>query len=217
METPIRLVTAWYNKGTQQKKCKYLILSFPYSNHYYYQLFKGENQESFLTGLQNIFDHMGAVPSRILFDNLSAAVTMRKGTRTKSTGFLKFEMHYKFAAEFCNVNAGNEKGNVENKVGYHRRNFMVPVPEISDFKAYNEAAFLKSENDMNRMHYKKERLISELYVEDKNAFNSLPENPYDIYRIEKARCNKYGIIHLDSKRYSVSPTYAQKQVWAYIY
>ena len=108
METPIRLVTAWYNKGTQQKKCKYLILSFPYSNHYYYQLFKGENQESFLTGLQNIFDHMGAVPSRILFDNLSAAVTMRKGTRTKNTGFLKFEMHYKFAAEFCNVNAGNE-------------------------------------------------------------------------------------------------------------
>ena len=37
-------------------------------------------------------------------------------------------LHYRFQADFCNPASGNEKGNVENKVGYSRRNAFVPVP-----------------------------------------------------------------------------------------
>ena len=27
---------------------------------------------------------------------------------------------------------------VENKVGYHRRNFLVPIPEFDDIRQYNQ-------------------------------------------------------------------------------
>jgi transposase len=47
-------------------------------------------------------------------------------------------LHYRFRAEFCNPASGNEKGNVENKVGYSRRNAFVPVPTITSFDDFNE-------------------------------------------------------------------------------
>jgi len=38
---------------------------------------------------------------------------------------------------FCNPEAGYEKGNVENKVGYVRRNMFVPVPTVVDVCVFN--------------------------------------------------------------------------------
>ena len=52
----------------------YLVMSFPYSNAFYFQVFPSQNTECFLEGLKRIFHHMGGVPKTIRFDNLSAAV-----------------------------------------------------------------------------------------------------------------------------------------------
>ncbi len=209
--------SAEYYANEVLKKCKYLILTFPHSNHYYYQIFKGENQECFLTGLQNIFHHIKGVPHRIMFDNLSAAVNMRKHVRTKNDKFLKFEMHYGFEAVFCNPNAGNEKGNVENKVGYHRRNFMVPVPAIENLSVHNKNAFAVTEKEFDKIHYSKDKSIGSLFKEDQNAFKALPVNSFGIYKIKKVKCNKYGMVQIDTKQYSAAPKYAQQEVWLYIY
>ncbi len=43
------------------------------------------------------------------------------------------------------VNAGHEKGNVENKVGYHRRNLLVPVPRFEDLEENNRELLRVSE------------------------------------------------------------------------
>jgi len=209
--------TASYYEHGVEMKCKYLVLTFPYSNAYYYQAFKGENQECFLTGLQNIFKHLGGVPPQIIFDNLSAAVLMKNGKRTKTDMFYKFEMHYGFEAIFCNPYSGHEKGNVENKVGYHRRNFMVPIPAINDFKSFNNAAFELCEKDMNRQHYKKESTIFDLFAEDQDCLMDLNHYDFNVYRMFKARCNKYSMVQYDKKSYSVSPQYAGREVWLYVY
>lgn len=42
--------------------------------------------------------------------------------------FSAFKAHYRSSARYCNPEKRNEKGNVENAVGFLRRNFMVPVP-----------------------------------------------------------------------------------------
>ena len=41
-------------------------------------------------------------------------------------------------AVFMNPGEGHEKGNVENKFGYQRRNFMVPVPRFISLRNYNK-------------------------------------------------------------------------------
>jgi transposase len=109
----------------------YLNLSFPYSNAGFFQLFKGQNQECLLQGLKDICEYIGNCPTAIWFDNMSTVVNAlrKQGERDLTKGFQRFMLHYGFLSNFCNPNSGHEKGHVENKVGYHRRNFLVPIPE----------------------------------------------------------------------------------------
>ena len=122
------------------RKAYELILSFEYSDKAYVQVFPSQNQECLLEGLQRIFQKIGGTPARIRFDNMTTAVAQIKDGRERvlAEGFERFKLHYRFQADFCNPASGNEKGNVENKVGYIRRNFFVPMPVIPDFNAYNE-------------------------------------------------------------------------------
>ena len=60
------------------------------------------------------------------------------GERELTDGFTRFMLHYHFRAEFCNPAAGNEKGSVENRVGYSRHNAFVPVPTVTSFEEFNE-------------------------------------------------------------------------------
>ena len=49
----------------------YLVVSFPASNAGFFQLFKGETQECLFEGLINVFNHIGGVPRKLWFDNMS--------------------------------------------------------------------------------------------------------------------------------------------------
>lgn len=103
-----------------EHKAYELVMSFPYSDKAYAQVFPSQNQECLLIGMRRIFEYIGGVPVRIRFDNMSTAVAqVLEGTERKLTdGFTRFMLHYRFQADFCNPASGNEKGNVENKVGY---------------------------------------------------------------------------------------------------
>jgi len=91
----------------------YLTLSFPYSNGGYIQVFKGANIECLLQGMKDIFTYMGKVPTCIWFDNDKTVVkkVMAYGERKVTEAFLRFRMHYGFESNFCNIEAGHEKGN----------------------------------------------------------------------------------------------------------
>ncbi len=134
-----------------------LTMSFPCSNNTYCQIFGSENQECLLQGIKNIFEHIGRIPYRIVFDNLSAAVAhMDTGhNRIRTDKFKRFAVHYGFEPFFCNGAAWWEKCYVENKVGYELRNMFVPVPTILDFNQFNKGLFEICEKDAKRNHYVK--------------------------------------------------------------
>lgn len=195
---------------------KYLNLSFPYSNQGYTQLFKGENQECLFEGLKTIFEHIGGVPGRIWFDNASTMVTkvLKGGNRNLTDDFLRFMEHYRFEAAFCNVAAGHEKGNVEGKVGYHRRNMLVPVPRFNQLKDFNKGLLLQCEKDAKREHYRKEGTIEELHRADKEALLTLPVATFEACKYITCKTNGYGRFFLNNglHEYSVSPQYANSRV-----
>jgi transposase len=195
---------------------KYLDLSCPYSNHGYLQLFKGETQECLFEGLISIFEHMGGVPQRIWFDNTRTIVSkvMKGGGRVLTADFLRFQEHYRFEAIFCNVEAGHEKGNVENKVGYHRRNLLVPVPRFSSLAEYNKELLERCERDADRDHYRKEGTIAGLYAADQAALLPLPPAPLDVSKYVTVKTNGYGRFYLENglHEYSTSPQYANSRV-----
>ena len=190
----------------------FLVLSLPHSNGGFLQFFGGQTYECLAEGMKRIFEHMGGVPTRIWLDNASSMVAgiEEDGERKKTESFARFVNHYGFEAVFCNKGAGNEKGNVENKVGYLRRNYLVPVPEFSDIRQFNRQMLEICRGDMERLHYEKKQLISLLFEEDKKSFSELPSVPLDIRSEIPARVDAYGKITLFGKhRYSTVPRLAK--------
>jgi len=197
-----------------------LIVSFPHSNAGWMQVFPSENQECLLEGMKKVFYHIGGVPLRAKMDNMSTAVAkvLKGAERVISDGFYRFMLHHRFGAEFCNPSKGNEKGNVENKVGYTRRNMLVPVPEIIDFEAFNEELLRLCDADhAEREHYEHGILISELWEEEKKHLLTLPAYEYEIFRYEALSVSKDGFIRIDTNKYCITPEMAGKIVQAKIY
>jgi len=192
----------------------YLNISYPYSNGGHAQLFKSFNRECLLEGMKAIFEHIGGVPAAIWFDNMSTAVKKVKahGQREITDEFLRFMMHYGFGSNFCNPDSGHEKGSVENKVGYHRRNLFVPIPEFKDLREYNKELLRKCDLDMDRNHYKGYGLITELFLVDKTAFLPLPRIPYEVFSQRFAKADNYGKVKFDNRVYSAGPRLAGCEV-----
>jgi transposase len=209
----------YYDALERNREGHALIVSFPNSNVGWMQVFPAENQECLLTGLKRIFYHIGGVPVRLRCDNMSTAVVqILEGTeRVITDGFYRFMLHHRFKADFCNPGKGNEKGNVENKVGYTRRNMLVPVPTIIDFDAFNEELLRLCDEDQERVHYERDVPIKELWEEEKQHLLTLPEYEYEVFSIDYLKADKYGFIRVDTTKYGLSPELADKvvQVKAY--
>jgi transposase len=194
----------------------YLNLSFPYSNSGFLQLFKGENFECLGEGLENIYTYLGGIPYRQWFDNASTMVTkiLKGGERSLTESFLRFKEHHGFEAVFCNRGQGNEKGSVENKVGYHRRNLLVPIPEFTDLQEYNKELLERCMADMDRLHYRKETPIATLFEEDRKALVPLPSVEFDVCSYETVKTDAYGKFSLEKGRhiYSSTPKLASRSI-----
>ena len=209
----------YYDELERENKGYALIVTFPQSNTGWMQVFKSENQECLLTGLKRIFYHIGGVPQRLRLDNMGTAVAqVLKGTeRTITDGFYRFMLHHRFKADFCTPKKGNEKGNVENKVGYTRRNMLVPVPVITNFDTFNEELFYRCDEDHKREHYERGVTLEKLFEEDKRHMLSLPEYEYEVFSYDSVKVDTYGFVRVDTVKYGLSPEFAGKTVQAKIY
>jgi transposase len=196
-----------------QRTAKYLTLSFPYSNAGYLQLFGGETAECVTQGLKDIFAHIGGVPNRIVFDNASG-IGRRIGERVTLTElFLRFKCHYGFSVRFCNPDSGHEKGHVENKVGYLRRNLLVPVPRVTSIEKWNTELLMVAERDFQRTHYKKGQPIAELFAQERHRLGPLPARAFNVERFTRVHTDGYGKFCLDGRHwYSSAPELAGREL-----
>ena len=194
-------------------RLSYFVLTFPYSNVGIAQLLPGENAECVCEGLRRIFEYVGGVPSRIVFDN-AAGIGRKVGDGVRTTElFAAYAAHYGFDYSFCNPNSGNETGNVENKVGFIRRNLLVPVPQVWNVASYNEKLPGLCMGLSDKDHWLRGEPECQLFVEDRFAMPGLPPKPFSAVRYTDARTDKLGKVTLDGHHlYSTAPEYARQTV-----
>jgi len=106
----------------------------------------------------------------------------------------------------------NEKGRVENGVGYVKKNLLNGL-ELSEFSAINPAARLWLDTIANvRIHGETHQRPADLFAAEQAYLKPLNPLPYDVARIVTIRASKQFRVALDTNHYSVPAQYASERV-----
>ena len=126
--------------------------------------------------------------------------------------YLDFSRHWGFEISACNVRSGNEKGRVENGVGYVKKNFLAGL-ELADFSALQPAGALWVDTVANvRLHESTHQRPIEMFAQERAALKPLNPNGFDLARVITARANKQFRVALDANHYSVPARYAGRSL-----
>jgi len=162
-----------------------------------------QQQEALFEGHDKAFDFFGGVPRTVWYDRMSQAVKKAlPGHRPEEQeAFIAFRSHYLFESCFCNPREAHEKGLVENLVGYARRNYMVPVPEVNSFQELNGLLRQRCLAEAERRLRGETETIGEMWEQEQLL--SLPAHPYPCCRTVSVRPNRFSMVTFQTNRYSV--------------
>ena len=199
--------------GGIEAKVALAVMTLPYSDAYFVQAYPRESTETFHAGHLAAFSFFGAVPIRTSYDNTSIAVSKIVGRERELTReFLRLQRHFLFAAHFCRVGLGNEKGHVETHVGYSRRNLLVPVPIVEELAALNEYLAAACYADLFRRVRGKPETKAVRLQADLAAMMGLPAETFEVRRVEQASANSLSLVRFDRNDYSVPTAYAHHRL-----
>ena len=190
------------------------VMTLPYSDAIFCQVFPRECTEAFLEGHRRAFEFFGGVPRRISYDNSKIAVAKITGSRQREVTreFLRLESHYLFEHHFCLVRRPQEKGHVERLLDFARANFLVPVPVTDDLGRLNEQLEQSCRADLDRKLRGKPGLKSQLLEEEQAAMLPFPKQSFEARRIVPGRANSLSLVRFDDNDYSVPTAYAHHEI-----
>lgn len=187
------------------------VASIPGTSIRYCQLFPCKSRESWGEFHERTFKKFGGVFPKCIYDNDTVLIN---DIRTKKqTEFATYMVeHYRFTPHYCNPASGNEKGSVENGVGYCRRNYLPGCPEYQKFSDVNQMLDAKFDEEIAAgKDYKTGELLKN--VMEKIASRLQPILPSKSwYRRDKRIVNSYQCVEVDRHYYSVPEQYVGKQV-----
>jgi transposase len=198
------------------RECKAHFMAFdlPYSDDCFVQAFPAETTEAFLEGHVRAFAYFGAVPTRILYDNTTLAVAriLGDGQRQKTRAFSELQSYYLFAEKFGRPAKGNDKGKIENLVGYARRNFMVPIPRATSWEELNTQLAADCRVRRARRMRGHTETIAERFEGDQAAMLPLPAAPYEACEKVTLRVSSISLVRYRTNDYSVPTRFGHRQV-----
>jgi transposase len=199
--------------GQTCRRLSFFVMVLCYSRLMYVEFTVSQTMEHFLACHQHAFEAFGGVPGSVMVDNLKSAVLKRTPGEAPvfNPKYADFARHTGFRIVPCNVGKGNEKGRVENAVGYVKKNFLAGL-DIADFTMLAHAAKHWLDTVANvRIHGETRKPPLELWQSEKAHLGPLPLHPFDIATVSQVRASRQFRITLDTNRYSV-PAHLAGQV-----
>ena len=189
-----------------------LVVTWPYSNTRYAVVLPGETSECVCEGLRMIFEHVGAVPTRIVFDNATGVGRRINKEVTTTKLFTAFGLHYRFTAQFTNPYSGNEKGSVENAVGFIRRNMLVPMVHVESYAGLTDYLLTSCDGLLSQEHYRKSMSVQALFTRDLEVMRHLPGVRFDSCTWLDRRVDKVGNVEVAAVKYYAGDAYNGQRV-----
>ena len=172
--------------------------------------------EYWLRAHRNAFEAFGGVPKRVMVDNCKTAVlkARRNGNDPElNPAYLQFADHYGFQISACNPGRPNEKGRVENAVGFIKTGFLagrepcapeVIAPALSDW--LDNVANVRVHGTTGK------RPIDVFEKDERAALRPLPAGPHECRVVHTAVADSRFRVTVDGNRYSVPSTAATRKV-----
>ena len=205
--------------GSTRRRLSFFVMVLCHSRLLYVEFTLSESMEQFLSCHRHALEYFGAVPCRVMIDNLKVGVLEHPAGQSAvfNPRYLDFAAHYGFQPVACNVGKGNEKGRVESGVGFIKKNFLQGL-DLSCFAAVNPAARQWLDTVANvRLHGETHRKPVDLFAEEKSRLKPLPVQPYDCAVIRPGGANGCCRVSFEANRYSVPYLYASQKLTLKVY
>jgi len=196
--------------GQTRRRLSFFVMVLCYSRLMYVEFTVSQTMEHFLACHQHAFEAFGGAPQTVMVDNLKSAVLGRMLGQEPMLNpkYADFARHMGFAIAPCNVGKGNEKGRVENGVGYVKKNFLAGL-DLPPFSALGPAAKQWLDTIANvRIHGETRKPPVELWQQERPYLTPLPPHPFDIATVSQVRASKQFRITVETNRYSVPAQFA---------
>jgi transposase len=191
--------------GHTHRRLSFFVMVLCYSRLMYVEFTVSQTMEHFLACHQHAFAFIGGVPGSVMVDNLKSAVLKRAlgEAPVLNPTYVEFAKHNGLRIVPCNVGKGNEKGRVENGVGYVKKNFLAGL-DIADCSMLAPAVKHWLDTVANvRIHGETRQPPLELWHSEKPHLGPLPVHPFDIATVSQVRASRQFRITLDTNRSSV--------------
>jgi transposase len=202
--------------GERRKAWKFLV-RLPYSGRDFVWLYDSCDQLAFLDGHVRAFDFLGFVPSRLVYDNLSAAVKRRMGMDRELTDrFRALSSHYLFEPSFARPGEGHDKGSVESRGKAIRLQHLTPIPQGEGLAAI--AQTLQSELDRafaGRVDVAGMAATERLAQEALHGL-PLPAVAFEARRVDLVPVSRQSLVRVGAVQYSVPSSWAGLDATAYV-
>ncbi len=198
----------------EQVTIQLFVMRLCYSRRTFAMAFPTQRQEAFFEGHVRAFHAFHGVPHRLTYDNLTTAVKPRLvgRTRQEQQAFTVFRSHYLFDSHFCTPGQGHEKGGVEHGVGYVRRNFLVPLPDVESFDELNDRLLQACQQDDLRHVHGQATTIGMAWQLEQPLLRALPSHDVACCVTLSGTLTPYSQVIFETNRYSVPVDRATAQV-----
>jgi len=205
--------------GATRRRLSFFVMVLCHSRMMYVEFTLSEGMEQFLSCHRHALEFFGASPAKVMIDNLKVGVLehLRGEPPRFNPRYLDFSAHYGFRPVACQVAKGNEKGRVENGVGYVKKNFLNGL-DLPAFAAVNPAARQWLDTVANvRLHGETRCKPLDRFAQEKPLLRPLPAMPYDCAVIRATGANGCCRLVLDTNRYTVPYLYASQKLTLKLY
>ncbi len=196
--------------GNTRRRLSFFALVLCHSRQLYVEFTLGQSQEQWLACHEHAFEYLGGIPAEVMVDNCKTAVlTHPVGVAPVfNPTYVDFARHYGFTIKACAPRRPQQKGRIENGVGYIKKNFLAGL-ELTEFAPLGPAARVWLDTVANvRLHRETQRRPVDLWREEKPQLRALPAAAYDAALIRPVRATNRCRVVIETNRYSVPPACA---------
>jgi hypothetical protein len=207
MEAEADWYEAYVDLPVGRTKVYVLAVRACYSGREFHVAYWRLTQQAFLEGLALAFEWFGGVFHLVRLDNLTLAVkrVLKGRKRLETDRFVALRSHYIFDSAFCLVGeqGAHEKGGVEGGLGRHRRNHLVPVPQVKDLEALNRLLRGTCAEDDHRKLEDRQRTVIEDWADEAPHLRALPKERFDTAEVAPCRVDSKSRVKVRTNHYSV--------------